>query len=422
MPDSQKKVLCIDPDKKFLGWLELILSANGYKPLLASTIGHALELLVWESPQLALTEVDFPSVEPEELMRSFRRMAYDTVLIALSARDRKTDDPMRLGTIFQYLHKPVRVEELISQVRLAMAFYREKKLLLNHIIESENRIYNQLDWLLWKEHNRHTDMINYGKLIITNIKTSILQGMGIGSLVSGLGLIELQMQRQGDHYLVPAELLDNQINTSQIVYEWLENMGNITKALDQSYDKELITSEEVDSLIDEGLKAVDKFRKIKNHQVIISKPNKPFDIMSNRLLIRMIIREFLTNAFKFSPPDTRVHIMRYKSGKSCVMAVLNDIQLMEGGVTGLPVQYENQVFEPFYKLNNIYDERFHSEEFSMGTGLTIVQNGLRQIGGKIHLYEITDYATDEEGKKRIIAEAIMPVDDGTVPAPAPETK
>ncbi len=43
----------------------------------------------------------------------------------------------------------------------------------------------------------------------------------------------------------------------------------------------------------------------------------------------------------------------------------------------------------------------------MGIGLTVIQNAMYQVGGKIHIFEVTDHATEEWPRKRVVAELLF---------------
>jgi len=103
--------------------------------------------------------------------------------------------------------------------------------------------------------------------------------------------------------------------------------------------------------------------------------------------------------------------MKFRSGNSLSIVIINDVLEMQGGITGIPKELENMVFEPFYRLNNTYDERFHDEELGMGIGLTVLQNAINQCGGNIYLYEVVDHALSSTQRKRIVGEVILNLND-----------
>ena len=58
--------------------------------------------------------------------------------------------------------------------------------------------------------------------------------------------------------------------------------------------------------------------------------------------------------------------------------------------TGIPVEYENMIFEPFCRLVKTVQEDYHTLEF--GLGLTMAEKTIKAHKGKIRLYNIKDYS------------------------------
>ncbi len=130
-------------------------------------------------------------------------------------------------------------------------------------------------------------------------------------------------------------------------------------------------------------------------------------VSGHREGLALCMRELLTNAFKYSPPKSAVHVTTYRSGNALSIVVLNDVEFSRGRNSGVPREMENTVFEPFFRIHNTYDERFRAEELGMGIGLTIVQNILNQLGGGIYVYEINDHASGSSPARRVAAELIL---------------
>jgi signal transduction histidine kinase len=113
--------------------------------------------------------------------------------------------------------------------------------------------------------------------------------------------------------------------------------------------------------------------------------------------------EILTNALKYAPENTIVNITSINAGLHREIMVISDIEKNEGGVTGIPSEYEEVIYEPFRRLNNFYDERFSSEKIGSGLGLTVCENIALKNEGYIRVREGLDYATGDTPRKRIIA-------------------
>ncbi len=60
------------------------------------------------------------------------------------------------------------------------------------------------------------------------------------------------------------------------------------------------------------------------------------------------------------------------------------------GFEGIPFEYENLVFEPFFRLSEFTLEQFNTLDY--GLGLTIVEKIIMKLGGKISVSNIVDYS------------------------------
>lgn len=186
-----------------------------------------------------------------------------------------------------------------------------------------------------------------------------------------------------------------------------ERLDSMIKILDTSFDKEIILPERFQALVRESLEKMEDFRKIKNQTIVFEKFALTQPIISNEIFLGIAFRELLTNAYKYSPENSKVYIMKgfFQGGLSLLF--INSIAKVTKGIQGIPPEFENEIFEPFFRINRIYDERFYQEELGFGTGLSVIQKGLHSLGGKLFVYEGVDYVTSNEPEKKIIAEMIF---------------
>lgn len=405
MSDQVISVLLNDPDPKSEELAEE-LRQNGFQVKTARNFANALEELVLNQPAIVLTEINLPGISPRGALNAFHNQRPESVLFVMTS-DANTVKQLGPGAAFDMVMKPVTARDLTGHLKRAHEFYLEKNNLLHQMTDSSDRVLNQVEWLLWKEQGRVADKIRYSKALVANIRNSILQGMGIGSLVTRIEMLQINLKEDETHYHVPKANLDQIIRSAEVVHRWLENMDNINRALDAGYDAREFSGSDLTDLVDGVLKNVEKFRRIKRQRIIKGDLTLKEPVIASKEVLDVVLEEIFINAFKYSPDRSEIDLLKYRSGKTVVLAIVNDIIPMQGGVTGIPHDFENQVFEPFFRLNNVYDERFYEETFSMGTGLTVVQSSLRQIGANVRIYEIHDHAVTP-ARDRVLTEIILP--------------
>jgi signal transduction histidine kinase len=69
------------------------------------------------------------------------------------------------------------------------------------------------------------------------------------------------------------------------------------------------------------------------------------------------------------------------------------IQIEDTG-TGIPPEVQKKIFEPFFRLTNVVDDRFMQETFRFGLGLTVVNKII-----DLHKGSISFYTTDNSMRK-----------------------
>ena len=193
------------------------------------------------------------------------------------------------------------------------------------------------------------------------------------------------------------------------VRSWLDDIDAISRYLARRFDPEPVSPEQLNATMEGLVRAMERFRIIKNHHIVLDPLGLVHSISSNIAVIELAMKELLTNAFKFSPDSTEIRISFHRSGNSLSILVINHVLPMQGAISGIPQSFEQKLFEPFFRLNNVNDDRYHDEMFGMGTGLTIVQGSVNQAGGQIFLYEADDFESGDNPGKRIVAEMIFPI-------------
>lgn len=404
----RKKILLVHPDIHWLKQARDYLRKEGYMALATRSLGIALELQAHHRPEVVLFSLNLGHTNRQKVISALRHQDTRAVLLVLVDQKEKSSlSELAPGSFFQSITIPCENPILLSHVREAQNFYREKNTLFQYMQEYQDRIQDQLEWLIWKEQNKHAYKVKYSRALLANIRNTILQGMGLGSLITRMELLEMKMKKEDDFYIVPRRDFDSILSSVHNVHRWLENLEKINRALDQNYSINTIEPASFPDIVVRAVHAVEKFRAIKNHRIELGDLTIQQPITGNTEAMELCLRELLINAFKFSPEGSTIDIVRFESPRVVLVAILNDILPMTGGITGIPEDYENQIYEPFYRLNNVYDERFFDEDFSMGTGLTIVQGAMQQMGGRVFLREILDHSGQQGTRRRVMAELVL---------------
>jgi DNA-binding NtrC family response regulator len=121
--NERKTVLVVDDEENARIGLSCFLCQEGYDVTTASDGSEALEILR-ENPHtsLIISDINMPGMNGMALLREVNRQHPETAIIMVTAYGEVESyiDAMNLGA-FEYLHKPVRTEELKLAMRKVLA-------------------------------------------------------------------------------------------------------------------------------------------------------------------------------------------------------------------------------------------------------------------------------------------------------------
>lgn len=403
-------ILVIEPELSTREIIKNLLEKKGYSVITASEIPDAMEKLIFFRPKILISEIMREGEQGIEIFRALRRIQSDSVIIIYTAqKNHKWDYEKRFGLIFEFLFKPTDDEIIYTTVVKALEFHKEKMSMSIYSSKDETWMKEQLEWMMWKEQRRLSSKSFFERTIIETIIHSIFQGMGVGGIVTMIEIMELAMKKEGTNYTIKAEIIDSIIKNAQSVRILRDRFDYILKIFNTDFPMQIIPGKEVGSFIEKGVQSCEKFRKIKNQELKIDNLNFTQPIYGNVDFIKLSVEELLTNAYKYSPEKSIINLTKYSYEDSSSIIVLNQIMPVTRGITGIPPEFENEIFSPFFKINNIYDERFYEENLGFGIGLTVLHTFINRLGGKLIVRETIDHVTSPKPIRKVMAELTLSV-------------
>lgn len=407
MNPNQLKILVVDRDVELLKNIKKILKTNNYNVFTCTTSQYAIYIQRKIHPEIIIT-----SLEPHGFLKheSFIHTLVDTqhpplIILLLHNGEDKTKILSQFQ-IFDTLYLNDKIEHLIiTTLESAKKYIKERNTLFQYLNEYNQLRRKQIEWYLWKEYHKTIFRTNFSKKLIENIRNSLLQGLGVNSIVSYVDLMDLRKKENDNDVIVPSQYFEKLKHSVDRLSLWLQNLERLLQYMNLSFEVEKIDINGMKVLIQEILQEVEEFRTIKNQRVCIGELHFNDTIIANYKALKLIFKEILINAFKYSPDNSTIDVIMFNDKNKILIGFLNDILEFKGGITGIPEEFENQIFEPFVRLNHHYDERFLHEDFSLGTGLSIIKLYLQYFQGQIFIKEIIDYSN--EPKKRILCEITL---------------
>ncbi len=200
----------------------------------------------------------------------------------------------------------------------------------------------------------------------------------------------------GFYELLKDEVMEGSISSMEEFQECFDGLGGsiekyrilverLTKTTNVMTG-EMKTIEEVDepsSLIESLQAAVDE---AKRHRSSIELKFEVKDFAETKVVapsgaVKLIFEEALSNAIKYSPPDSPIEIFMSNGDAEAI------IEIHDNGA-GIPQKYLDEVIEPFFE---VADSLYHSSGKykegggGLGLGLTIIGSVLKRCGGKMRI-------------------------------------
>jgi len=378
MEYKQKKplILIVDDNSVSIRMLVHVLKNKDYDLAISRNGSQALTMLDDIQPDLILLDIMMPDLDGFKVCRTLKDnpRTKEIPIIFLTAKEETEDlvQAFELGAV-DYVTKPFNGLELLARVQthLDLKFARDTQKEL--LIKLEEKL------MEIKENNEKLEELN-------KIKNEFL-GMAAHDLRNPLGVIQVTSE-----YLLISDLNDNlseeqidllrEINTSS---EYMRDMLN--ELLD-------ITAIEAGQLKLE-IKVEDYITFLK-HIIKLNKPladrkeislgldvNGIIPPMSfDRNKITQVLNNLITNAIKFSWPDTEITVEVRKEQDYIITGIIDQGQ-------GIPSDEINNMFKPFQKTS----VKATAGERSTGLGLAITKKIVEGHGGKISVESLVGKGT-----------------------------
>lgn len=410
---NDKRILLAEDDLISATLLQESLDSLGYQVTLAEDGRKAKELFSETYFPIVITDYDMPDINGIELIDFLKEVEYEPIIIVLTNHSETSIiiEIMKRG-IYDYIVKPIESEELTLKLNRAFEIHNIKKLEKVAKREREMRLESHLDWIKWKEKMGGSGKFkNLNQNLFESLKTSFNQGTGFGALISLLKIVSDSAQIEGNFYKIDSQIMDLIKTNAEMAEKALLTFSEIDQILNDKIELESIT---LSNLYNEIKNLSDKmipFLEIQNNYLYLSEKKSSFEQNNVKIHIKYFLtalKEILINACKFSIPESSIHIVMYIESKSFVVSVYNSPIVNSDRTEGIPFDFENIIFEPFFRLTKFVQDDYKSLDF--GLGLTKVEATIKRFGGKIEIKNIIDHLyAKSKPKTKVICRIAIPL-------------
>ncbi len=397
-------ILAVEDDRFFRELLREHFSTLGYAFELAASGREALERLRQESFHILLTDLEMPDLCGDDLVEIVHREYPALVCMALSAHgdSRRIVSVLNKFKAFDFIFKPFKLDDIRVAVERAFEYY-ELKRKAETFSESEKRFHRLLmETFDWKQELRNRSVHSIARNVINQLNIGFFHGGGMGTLLSAMSMVfKRSKQNPGNGcFEVPEPLMEmlrenyslamtavEGISRSQSIFEERRPVTDRSPVRDIHQDIELCR-EEVEPLLE-----------IKKQRLVMgSLPDAAArgDVIYNRDMMRTVFKELFINAMKYSANGDSLFGLMMLKDNHLEIKFLNPAYPHNGSEPGIHGPNETLIFEPFFRLSSVMDERYSSmEEFSHGLGLPVVKKILELHRASIFVHTIKNHAAME---------------------------
>nr|WP_232373653.1 response regulator [Leptospira chreensis] len=403
----KEPILIIEDKKENQVLLEAICKRIGMETDIAEDGKIALEMAAKRPYSLYLVDLMMPVLDGKSFIQERKKLEPSAVFIVQTAIDQTEEiiEVMRLG-VYDYLLKPLHVEIVSDRLEKALEYVYLKRMEYLLVDEESKELKSQLEWLNYKESHRKTNEINSELHSILNLKTTLMQGSGLGAMSTIIDSIQQIKVDQGKDYSINKEFWD-------LLYENHEHNMAMMSGLDLAVDiiqnhTNLVRSKSEDLLnllpaLVEAFKDEIEERELKvNLPVVKQSVSLDFDLEA----MKLAIHEVFTNGLKYSKKKSHFDVfVTFVDGYFCLSAKNN---IIEDEYAKQLTHYEKKLVEPFYRIHPPVESFYSKEKFSLGLGLTMVDFILHRHNGMFFIRNAIDHTTEVKADC-IIAEIFLPI-------------
>jgi len=348
-------ILIVDDTPENLISLKKVLERHNFEVDTASSGEEALKKVLKNAYVLIILDVQMPGMDGFEVAEAISgySKAKETAIIFLSAANTELNFITKGYSSggLDYITKPVDMNILLLKVKTFYRIYEQSR----KLIEIQEALLEEIEFR--KRAERKKD--EFISIASHELKTPLTSVKGY------VQLLERSIDK-GDIPTVKKHLQKAQLQLDKL-NELIADLLDISK-IESGKLKFSMKSFNLNGLLDSIIEIM--------HQSnpdfkILKKGYVPHELFADEMRIEQVIVNFLTNAIKYSPGTTEVHMNVVNKGDRVVVSV------RDFGI-GIDAEQQKNVFDKFYRVE---ETAIHFQ--GLGIGLYISAEIIRRHGGNV---------------------------------------
>ena len=348
---AEFKLLVVDDVQTNVLLLKALLGKEGYGILVANNGQEALEVIRNENPDLILLDVMMPGMDGFEVAERLKSEEFrcEIPIIFLTALDdtQSIVNGFKLG-VGDFISKPFRKEELMVRIKHQLSLVAARRIIeekneeLRKTIAGRDKMYSVI------AHDLRSPMASM-KMLLNTIMMSVEKD-----------------KIDPDIF----DMLEMSNKTSEEVFSLLDNLLKWTKS---QLGKLTVIPQKLDisGLADGVVEVMNSVAEVK-HIKLIRTDHESFFVYVDIEMIKSILRNLISNAVKFSNPDSEIKVgIKAEDGK--VIVSVTD--------SGKGIKKEDQ--HKLLKDTTHFTTYGTNSEEGSGLGLLLCRDFARKNGGEL---------------------------------------
>ena len=348
---AEFKLLVVDDVQTNVLLLKALLGKEGYGILVANNGQEALEVIRNENPDLILLDVIMPGMDGFEVAERLKSEEFrcEIPIIFLTALDdtQSIVNGFKLG-VGDFISKPFRKEELMVRIKHQLSLVAARRIIeekneeLRKTIAGRDKMYSVI------AHDLRSPMASM-KMLLNTIMMSVEKD-----------------KIDPDIF----DMLEMSNKTSEEVFSLLDNLLKWTKS---QLGKLTVIPQKLDisGLADGVVEVMNSVAEVK-HIKLIRTDHESFFVYVDIEMIKSILRNLISNAVKFSNPDSEIKVgIKAEDGK--VIVSVTD--------SGKGIKKEDQ--HKLLKDSTHFTTYGTNSEEGSGLGLLLCRDFARKNGGEL---------------------------------------
>ena len=348
---AEFKLLVVDDVQTNVLLLKALLGKEGYGILVANNGQEALEVIRNENPDLILLDVMMPGMDGFEVAERLKSEEFrcEIPIIFLTALDdtQSIVNGFKLG-VGDFISKPFRKEELMVRIKHQLSLVAARRIIeekneeLSKSIAGRDTMYSVI------AHDLRSPMASM-KMLLNTIMMSVEKD-----------------KIDPDIF----DMLEMSNKTSEEVFSLLDNLLKWTKS---QLGKLTVIPQKLDisGLADGVVEVMNSVAEVK-HIKLIRTDHESFFVYVDIEMIKSILRNLISNAVKFSNPDSEIKVgIKAEDGK--VIVSVTD--------SGKGIKKEDQ--HKLLKDSTHFTTYGTNSEEGSGLGLLLCRDFARKNGGEL---------------------------------------